>query len=60
MNNEQADMEADPDEEEIQDMITGNEREHHWRIIFKDRKGGVGDEKLTIYANRWDVYINDK
>ena len=34
------------------------DREHHWRMFFKDDKRGVDDEKFIINDIRWDVYLN--
>ena len=44
----------------MEDVILEDEREHHWRIFFKDNKGGVDDEKVVIYSKRWDLYMNKK
>ena len=38
---EQAYVEPEPGEEEIEDMKLDEKRDHHWRIIFKDNDVGV-------------------
>ena len=35
-------------------------RESHWRMVFEDNYGGVGDKKGLLHTNRWDVYANEK
>ena len=52
-------MENYPDEEEMDDVNIDDERERHWRNIFKDNEGGV-DKKAFLHANRWDLYLNEK
>ena len=52
-------MENDPDEEEMDDVNIYNERERHWRNVFKDNEGGV-DEKALLHAKRWDLYLYEK
>ena len=59
-NEEQDDMEADLDEEEMQEIIFDDKRERCWRMVFKDNGGGVDDEKYILYDKRWDVYMNKK
>ena len=53
-------MEDDPDEEEMENVKLDDEREHHWRMVFKDNYGGVDDKKTLLHAKRWDVYLNEK
>ena len=57
---QQADMNPDPDEEEMEDVRLDDKREHHWRMVFRDDGGGMDYEKDTLHANRWDVYMNKK
>ena len=57
---EQADMEDDPDEEEMDDVNLDDERERHRRMVFEDNDGGVDDAKELIHAKRWDIYVNQK
>ena len=52
-------MEIDPDEEEKYDINIKDERECHWRNVFKENEGGV-DEKALLHAKRWDLYLNEK
>ena len=52
---DQADMEADPDEEQMWDVIFGEERECQWRIFLGDNQGGVDGQKDIIHANSLDV-----
>ena len=51
-------MENDPDEEEMGDVNIDDERERHFRNVFKDNEGGVDDKKALIHAKRWDSYVN--
>ena len=53
-------MENFPDEEEMDDVNLDDERERHWRIVFKENGGGVDDAKALLHAKRWDVYVNEK
>ena len=53
-------MDPYPDEEDIEDMRLGNERECLWRMVFQDNDGGVGNKKGILHTKRWDVYMNNK
>ena len=57
---EQADVEDDPDEEEMEYIDLDDGRERHWRMVFNDNYGGVVDTKALLYAKRWDIYVNEK
>ena len=57
---EQADVEDDLDEEDMEDVNLDDERERQWRMVFEDNDGGVDDAKSLLHANRWDVYVNEK
>ena len=57
---EQAELENDPDEEEMDNVNIDDERERHWRNVLEDNEGGVGDKKALLHANRWYLYINEK
>ena len=52
------DMDLYPDEEEMEDLILDDERQHHWRMVFKDNDGGVDDVKKIMHAKKQDFYIN--
>ena len=47
-------------EEETEDAIHENEREHHWRIYFKENNRGICDNKELLHAKRWDLDMSDK
>ena len=49
---EQAELENDPDEEEIDDVNKDDERERHWRNVFEDNGGGIDDKKALLHAKR--------
>ena len=53
-------METDNYKQDIWNQRINNEREHYWRIIFKDNNGEVDDEKYLMHAKRWNVYMNQK
>ena len=53
-------MEDDPDEEEMDDLNIDDERERHWRMVFKDNEGGVDDKKALLHTKRWYLYVNEK
>ena len=55
----QADVEDDPDEEDMDDANLDDERERHWRMVFEENEGGVEDAKAFLYAKSWDVYVNE-
>ena len=59
-NDYQVDTEAYPYEKDMEDGRLNDEREHHWRMVFEDNKGGVDNKKAIIHGTRWDVYMNDK
>ena len=58
INEEQADVEDDTDEEDMDDVNLDNERELHWRVVFEDNDRGVDDTKALLHAKRWGVYVN--
>ena len=43
----------------MEDANLDDEREHHWRMVFKDNDGGVDDTKSLLHAKRWGVYVNE-
>ena len=53
-------MDPDPDELYMEDMRLNNKIYHHWRVVFKDNCGGLGNQKAIIHAKRWDIYLNKK
>ena len=53
-------MEDDPDEEETDNVNLDYERERHWRMVFEDNDGGVGDAKAWLHAKRLDLYVNER
>ena len=55
----QADVEDDTDEEDMEDLKFGDERESHWGMVFDDNDGEVDDKTTLLYAKRWDVYVNE-
>ena len=57
---EQADVEDDPDEDEMDDVNLDDKRERHWRMAFEYNDGGVDDAKALLHAKRWDIYANEK
>ena len=57
---EQADMELDPDEEEMDDGILDNKIERRWMMVFKDNDGRVYNEKTVIYTKRWYFCKHEK
>ena len=48
---EQADVEDDPDEEDMGDVNLDYER-------VKDNDGGEDKAKELLHSKRWDVYVN--
>ena len=53
-------MEDDIDGEDMDDVNLDDERERHWRMVFKDNDGEVDDEKEFLHDTRWDIYVNEK
>ena len=41
------------------DVNLDDDRERHWRMVFKDNYGGLDDKKALLHAKRWDVYVNE-
>ena len=60
MKDEQKDMEAYPDEEDMEYMILEDEIESTWRMVLLDNNGGLDYAKSILHANRWDVYMKEK
>ena len=48
-------MEDDTDEEDMEDLKFGDERECHWRMVFYENDGEVDDKTTLLNAKRWDV-----
>ena len=48
-------MEEYLDEEDMEDMGLENERDSHWRIMFKDNNGWVDYEKYILNDKRWYI-----
>ena len=57
---EQVGMEPDPDEEDIEDVVLGDQRERHWRMVFEENNGGVGGTKSLLHDKKWCVYNSQK
>ena len=55
---DQADVEYNTDEEEMDDVNLDNEREHHWMMVSKKNDGGVDNAQALLHVKRWDVYEN--
>ena len=49
---EQAKVEGDPDEEEMDDANLDNKMEYNWKMVSEDNDGGVGDAKALLHAKR--------
>ena len=49
---QQADMEDDHDEEEMEDVKLYDEREIHLNMVFRNNYGGVDDKKSLLNAKR--------
>ena len=56
----QADMQDNPDEEDMDDDNIDNDRERHWRMVFEDNDGGMGDKESFFHAKSSNVYVNEK
>ena len=48
-------MESYTGEEVMEYMQLKNKRDHHWRMVFKENDGGVGDYKVILHSKRWYV-----
>ena len=53
---DQLGVKPDPDDQDIEDVVINNEREHHWRMVFEDNNGGVDGKKALLHAKRRYVY----
>ena len=58
-NEEQIDIEADPNEEEMEDTRIDNEIEHQWRGRFEENKRGLDNEKAILHAKSCYIYMNE-
>ena len=47
---DKADVEDDPDEEEMDNINLDDERERHWRMVFEENDGEVDNEKAFLHA----------
>ena len=56
----QADVEDDPNEEEMDGINLYLKRECHWRMVFEDNDCGVDDAKSLLHAMMWDIYVNER
>ena len=43
------------DAEYMEDIALDDKKEHHWRMVFKDKKRGRYDEKAFLHSKRWDI-----
>ena len=57
---EQADVEDDPNEEDMGDVKLDDGRELHWRMVFEDNDGGVDNKKTFLHDKRWNVYMSER
>ena len=57
---EQADVDYDTDEEEMDDLNLDDQRERHWGMVSTDNDGGVDNAKALLHAKRWYIYVNKK
>ena len=55
---DQAEVEDDLDEEDMDDVKIQDERERHCSMVFKDIDGGVDDAKALLHAKGWDICVN--
>ena len=49
---QQADMEPDTDEEQMEDVRLDKKRQRPWRVFFEGNDLGVDDEKLILHAKK--------
>ena len=56
----QADVEDEPDEEEIEDVNLDDEREGHWMMVFVVNDGGVCDTNPLLHTKSLYIYVNEK
>ena len=49
MEEEKADVDPDPDEEDMAGVRLDNKRERNWRMVFEDNDGGVDGDKALLY-----------
>ena len=48
------------DKEDMEEVTLENERKHHYRVVFEDKRGGIDDEKAFLHAKIWDLYMSDE
>ena len=56
----QAEVEDDPDKEEMDNVNLDKEREPLWRMMFEENDGGVDGANSLLNAKSWYVYANEK
>ena len=44
----------------MEDINLDDNRERHYRMVFKDNDGGVDNAKALLHAKMWDIYVNEK
>ena len=50
------DIEANPEMQDLQDIILDNERECHWGVVFEDNSSGKDNKESFLRANRQYLY----
>ena len=53
-------VQLDPNEEDIEDVVLDDDREHHWRMALEENNGRVDGIKALLHANKWYVYNPEK
>ena len=48
-------MQADPDDEDMEEVRLDDEIYHHWKMVLNNNNGGVDYEKDILHDQRWDV-----
>ena len=44
----------------MEEVTLDNERKHHYRVVFEDKRGGIDDEKALLHAKIWYLYMCNK
>ena len=53
-------MDLYPDEEDIVDAITEDERECCQMMVFEGDNRAMENQKASLHTKNWDVYMNDE
>ena len=52
---DQAEVEDDPNQQDMEDAKLYDEKERHWRLVLEDNDGGLDDKNAFLHSKIWYV-----